>query len=87
MHNKAQEYLQGSGLLYIYQSGFRANHFTDTCFYLLVTMIINGAESGKDTDMILIDLQNTYDNLDHNILLDKMKCISFSDKAIKWFHS
>ena len=37
--------------------------------------------------MILVDLQKTFDTLDHKILLDKMKCIGFSGKAIKWFYS
>ena len=30
-HNQTQNYLKRSGLLYIYQSGTRANHSTDTC--------------------------------------------------------
>ena len=37
--------------------------------------------------MILIDLQKAFDTLDYNILLDKMKCIGFSDKTLKWFYS
>ena len=28
-----------------------------------------------------------FGTLDHKILSDKMKCIDFSDKAIKWFYS
>ena len=50
-------------------------------------MILKGAENGKHAGMILIGLQKTFDTLDHKILLDKMKCIGFSDKTIKWFHS
>ena len=38
-------------------------------------------------DMILIDLQKGFDNLDYNFFLNKMKCMGFSDKTIKWFHS
>ena len=37
--------------------------------------------------MILIELQKAFDTLGHKILLDKMKCIGFPDKKIKWFHS
>ena len=37
--------------------------------------------------MILINLQKAFDTLDHKIVLDKMKCIGFSDKTLKWFHS
>ena len=50
-------------------------------------MILNGAENGKHTGMILINLQKVFDALDHKILLNKIKCIGFSDKTIKWFHS
>ena len=50
-------------------------------------MILNGAENGKHTGMILIDLQKAFHTLDHKLLLDKMKCIGFSDYTIKWFHS
>ena len=50
-------------------------------------MILNGAENRKHTGMVLIDLQKTFNNLDHKILLEKIKCIEFSYKAIKLFHS
>ena len=43
----------------------------------------NGAEDGKHTGMILIDLQKAFDTLDHEILINKMKCIGFPDKAMK----
>ena len=53
----------------------------------LTDKILNGAENGKHTGMILIDLQKALDTLDHKILLGKMLYIGFSDKTIKWFHS
>ena len=76
-------YFQINGLMYIYQLGFSANHFTDTCLSRLTEMILNGKHAG----MILIELQKAFETLDHKILLDKMKCSGFSDKTIKWFHS
>ena len=72
-------------MLYIYQSGFRANHSTDT--YLsqltLTDMILNSAENGKHTLMILINLQMVFDTLEYKILSGKIKCMSSSDKATK----
>ena len=35
-------------------------------------MILNGAENGKRTGMILIDLRKAFDTLDHKILLGKI---------------
>ena len=59
IYNQRQEYLQRSGLLYIYQSGIRANHSTDIFLSRLTDMILNGAENGNHADMILIDLHKT----------------------------
>ena len=42
-------------------------------------MILNGAQSGKYTGMILIDLEEAFDTL-IRVLLSKMKRIGFSDK-------
>ena len=37
--------------------------------------------------MILIDLQNEFDTMDHYILLQKLRAIRFSKKPIQWFRS
>ena len=37
--------------------------------------------------MILVDLQKTFDPLDHTVLLQKMECICFKESVIKWFQS
>ena len=34
--------------------------------------------------MILIDLQKAFDTIDHEILLQKLKAIRFSESTIKW---
>ena len=53
------------------------------CLSWLIDIILNGAEKGKHNGMILINLQKAFDTLDHTILLDKMKGISFSKKKKK----
>ena len=53
--DQTQDYLQRHELLYSYQSGFRANHSTDTCLSQLTDLILSGAENGKHTGMVLID--------------------------------
>ena len=47
----------------------------------ITDMILNSVEDGIHIGTILIDPQKAFDNLNHNILLDKMKCIGFSDKT------
>ena len=37
------------------------------------------------TDMILIDLQNVFDTIDHDVLLQKLYAIGFSKHNVNWF--
>ena len=87
IHIQTQEYLDKHGLLYKFQSGFRKNFSTDSCLVHLSDFIINGMDKGLHTGMILIDLQKAFDTLDHDILLEKMECLTFKKPVIKWFKS
>ena len=53
----------------------------------LTGIILNSAQNGKHMGMASIDLQKAFVTLDHKLSLDKMKCIGFPDKTIKWFYS
>ena len=39
------------------------------------------------TGMILIDLQKTFDTIDHDILLKQISVIGFSNQTIDWLQS
>ena len=41
----------------------------------------------QHTGMILIDLQKTFDTLDHDVFTKKKECVGFKKPAIKWFKS
>ena len=66
---QAQEYSDKNGLLYKYQSGFRAIFSADSCLVQLTNFILRGMDKGFHTGMILIDLQKAFDILDHTVLL------------------
>ena len=57
------------------------------CFSFLTDKILKGFDKGLLTGMILIDLQKAFDTIDHEILLQKLKAIKFSESTIKWFKS
>ena len=63
------------------------HYSTDTCLSYLTERLRNGFGKGLLTGMILIDLQKAFDTIDHSILLEKMKCLSFSESTIRWFTS
>ena len=82
IHTQAQEYLDKRSLLHKFQSGLRKKISTDSCLVQLSDYTINGMDKG-----ILIDLQKTFDTLDHDVLLKKMECMGFKIPVIKWFKS
>ena len=62
------------------------NHSIDTCLSQLTEVILNGLEN----DWLHTDFNWSSKDFwrlrGHKILLEKVKCIGFSDKSIKWFH-
>ena len=82
IHNQTQSFLDENKILYTYQSGFRKHYSTDICLSYLTDRLCNGFEKGLLTGMILIDLQKAFDTIDHSILLEKMKCLSFLNQRL-----
>ena len=68
IQDQTQNYLQRNELLYSYQSSFRVNHSTYTCFLQLTDMILNSAENEKGTGMVLIGVQKAVNTINHKIL-------------------
>ena len=85
--NKQVLFLSKNEILYNYQSGFRKKHSTDSFLTFLYDKILKGFDEGLMTGMILIDLQKAFDTIDHDILLQKLNTIGFSNHTIGWFKS
>ena len=85
--DQTEEFLSLDKILYYYQSGFRKNHTTDTCFSFLNDKILKGFDHGLVTGMILTDLEKSFDTINHDVLLKKLNIIGFSDHTVKWFQS
>ena len=82
-HIQAQEHLDKNGFSYKYQSGFRAKFSANLCLVKLTDFILREMGKGVHTGMILVDLQKTFDTLDHVLPLQKMECIGFKESVIK----
>ena len=81
-HEQTQEFLSISKILYRFHSGFRKNYSANTCLRHLTDKVTTGFEKGLFTRIILIDLQNVIDNIDHQTLKKKMKYL-----VVAWFKS
>ena len=87
IHDQTNAFLSDEDILYKHQSGSRGNHSTNLCLSFLTDKVLKGFDEGLLTGMILIDLQKAFDTTDHEILLQKLKVIKFSESTIKWFKS
>ena len=59
------------------------NHSADFCLVQFVDFTLTGMDKQMHTGMILVDLQKSFDALDHETLLEKMKCFGFQTSVIK----
>ena len=57
------------------------------CLSFLTNKVLKGLDEGLLTGLILIEVQKAFDTIDHEILLQKLKAIKFSESTIKWFKS
>ena len=57
------------------------------CLSFLSDENSKGFDKGLLTGIILTVLQKVFDTIDHEILLQKLKAISFSESTIDWFIS
>ena len=67
--------------------GFRSNNSTATALIQLYDKWITAVENGEFTAALLLDLSATFDLVDHQILLGKLRLYNFNDETIAWFTS
>ena len=85
VHDQRNKFFSENNILYNVQSGFRPNHSTYLCLTHLTDKILKGFEEHLLTGMTLIDLQKAFGTINHEVLLQKLKAIRFSEQSIQCF--
>ena len=83
IHDQTNAFLLDENMLYNYQSGSRGNHSKNLCLSFLTAKVLKGFDDGLLIGIILIDLQNALNTINHGILLEKLKATRFSESTIK----
>ncbi|CAB4039687.1 Hypothetical predicted protein [Paramuricea clavata] len=81
------KYLQDHNLLYKFQSGFRANHSTETALINLVDELFFNMDDDKVTCLTFIDFKKAFDLINHKTLLKKLAIYGVDGSSIAWFTS
>ena len=84
MYNRLHEYLTKKNFLFDKQFEFRKFHSTEHALIELANRICNSFNKSKHTLVVFIDLSKSFDTVNHNILLKKLKLYGIENSNLKW---
>ena len=87
MHSRLIEFLEGKQILYYRQFRFRKDFSTNHAVLTLLQSIQKTLGDGQFTCGIFIDLEKTFDNVNHDILLEKLSHYGVRGIVNDWFMS
>lgn len=86
--NQLTDFLTSNSYFDKFQSGFRANHSTETALTKVINDIRLSSDAGKASVLVLLDLSAAFDTVDHTILLHRLEhWVGFSGTVINWLKS
>ena len=86
--DQLQSHLVKNNLFPTLQSAYRPNHSTETALLKIKNDILMNMDKQHAMLLILLDLSATFDTVDHQILLNRLRTeFGVSGKALDWFAS
>lgn len=85
VHKQLIQHVSDNQILSDRQSGFRANHSTETAILSVLHDWIEAIEKKKKISAVFLDLKRAFETVDREIMLKKLKIYGLSDKAVQWF--
>ena len=76
-----------NNILYDLQQGFREKRSCETQLIQLVEDLARNINSGKQTDLILLDFSKAFDKVNHLKLLYKLQVHGVQGKTLGWIES
>ena len=80
------QHCNNHNLLPEFKSVYRKHHGCKTSLLKLTNDILWGMENQQVTSMIILDLNATFDTVDHELLLEALNHrFGVTDKALEWY--
>ena len=87
VYDQMYAYFLNNDLLGDRQFGFRSLHFTALALSKVTNTWLLNLDSGRISSVVLLDIQKAFDTVDHQILLDKLRCYGVSGDQLVFFAS
>ena len=87
MYRQVYKFLDDKKPLYSLQLGFRSKHSTSHALIQITEKIKNALDNGNHACGVFIDLQNAFDTVNHDILIDKLSYYGIRGPSNQWFKS
>ena len=87
MYTRLYNFLDIHNCIYNLQFGFREKHSTNHALFSITEKIREALDNNNFACGIFIDLQNAFDTVDHNILLQKLNHYGIRGVANDLFNS
>ena len=87
IYEQLYSYLNKNSLLFSGQSGFRSHHSVLTSLFHCMNDWYLNLDKGQYTSVTFIDLMKAFDNVDYQILLQKVRVYGIEGKEYLWFLS
>ena len=81
------KHLDGQGLMYDLQHGFREKRSCETQLIMLIEDLARNASVGKQTNIILLDLSKAFNKVNHSKLLWKLHQYGIHGRELVWIRA
>ena len=81
------KHLDGQGILYDLQHGFREKRLCETQLIMLIEDLARNASVGKQTDIILLDFSKAFEKVNHGKLLWKLHQYGIRRHVLNWIRA
>ncbi len=85
--NRVTRHMERHGFFPDEQHGYRESRSCATAVLTLQEQVLKDLEEGKPSLVVLCDLSNAFDTLDHTMILEKLTVYGFTRSSINWYRS